>query len=127
MREPEAKHQLRARHQQLGRQALEEARDALLAHHAPHDPKPGLGVLEVLVLDARLDDVERRGHDERGRRAADGRDEVLCPRGAVVVAQLEEVFFGEGGAAEELYDRENVSVCVPKCRLPSPALFSRSL
>ena len=59
-------------------------------------------MLKVLVLDARLDHVQGRANDERGRGAADRGDEVLRPRRAVVVGQVEDFFLGEGGAAEEL-------------------------
>lgn len=101
LREPEAKHQLRPRHEQLGREPLEEAREALLPHHAAHDPEPALRGLEVAVLDARLDDVQGRRHEQGGRRARDGGDEVLQEAGRVVVVESVQVLLGGGGAAEE--------------------------
>lgn len=57
--------------------------------------------LEVRVLDARLDDVERRGDRDARDRAGDGGDEVLAPRRFVVVRDAHEVF-RQCGCAEEL-------------------------
>jgi len=63
--QPETKHQLRPRHQQLRRQPLEETREALVLHHRAHDLEPRLRVLEISVLDAGFDDIEGSGDDER--------------------------------------------------------------
>ena len=46
-------------------------------------------VLEVGVLDARLDGVERRGDGDGRDGARDGRDEVLAPGRLVVVLDAE--------------------------------------
>lgn len=86
----------------LGHETLEEARHALLLGHVGQNPEAALRVVEVPVLDTGLDDVQRRRDDERGRRTGDGGDEVLEPRGLVVVLELEEIFLGEGRATEEL-------------------------
>lgn len=86
----------------LGNETLEKAREALVLGHVGQDPEAALGVVKVAVLDAGLDDVERRGDDERGRGAGNGGDEVLEPRGLVVVLQLEQVLLGKGRTAEEL-------------------------
>lgn len=39
LRQPEAKHQLRPRHEQLWRQSLKEAGNALVLHHAAYNPE----------------------------------------------------------------------------------------
>ena len=49
--------------------------------------------LEVAVLDAGLDDIERCGDDDGGATAEDRGDEVLCPGGFVVVGELVDVLF----------------------------------
>jgi hypothetical protein len=102
LRQPEAKHELGPRHQQLGRQPLEEAGQALVPRHVAQNAHPGLRVLEVAVLDPCLDHVQRRGHNQRRARPAHRRHEVLPPARRVVVLQAVDVFLGEGGAAEEL-------------------------
>lgn len=86
----------------LGNEALEETRQTLVLGHVGQNPEAALGVVKVTVLDTGLDDVERRGDDERGRRAGDGGDEVLEPGGLVVVLEVEEVLLGESRASEEL-------------------------
>ena len=101
LRKPEAKHQLRPRHQQLGRQALEEAREPFLPRHTAHDPEPALRVIEIPILDPRLDHVQGRRHQQRGRRAGNGGDKVLQEAGGIVVVEFVEVLLGGGGAAEE--------------------------
>lgn len=97
----------------LGNKALEKGRGALLLGHVGQDAEAALRVVKVAVLDARLDDVEGRRHDERGRGAGDGGDEVLEPRGLVVVVEVEEELLGEGGTAEEL---GNKSACLSLSR-----------
>jgi len=103
--QPETEHQLRPRHQQLRRQTLEETRDAFLPHHRAHNLEPRLRVLEISVLDTGFDDVEGSGDDERSRSAGDGGDEVLEVGGGVVVGEVVEIFFGEGGTTEKLIAR----------------------
>lgn len=100
--QPEAEHQLRSSHQQLGRQALEEAGEALVLGHRGDDPETRLGVLEVAGLDTGLDDIERRGDDKGGTSTSDGGDEVLRPRGRVVVLEAVDVFLGKSGTTEKL-------------------------
>jgi len=100
--QPETEHQLRPRHQQLRRQPLEETRDAFILHHRAHNLEPRLRVLEISILDTSFDDIEGSGDDEGGRSAGDGSDEVLEVGGGVVVGEVVEIFFGEGGAAEQL-------------------------
>lgn len=100
--QPEGEDELGPCHEQLGCEALEEGRDALVLHHARDDAHAALGVLKVPVLDARLDDIERRRHDERGRGTGNGGDKVLAPAGLVVVAELVEVLLGCGRTTEEL-------------------------
>ena len=94
----------------LGNQALEEGGSALVLGHVGQDAEAALRVVKVAVLDARLDDVERRRHDERGRGAGDGRDKVLEPRRLVVVLEAEEELLGEGGTAEELGTSDQASM-----------------
>lgn len=86
----------------LGDQALEESTGALVLHHVGDNPEAGLGVLEVAVLNTGLDDVEGSGDEEGGGGTGDGGDEVLEPRGLVVVVEAEEVLLGEGGTTEQL-------------------------
>jgi len=111
LRQPKTKHQLRPRHQQLGRQPLKERPHALLPRHLPQYPEPALRVFEIPVLDARFDDVEGGGDEEGGGGAGDGGDEVLGPGCAVVVGEGVEVLFCGCGAAEELGGRRGL-VCV---------------
>ena len=80
--------------------------------HVGQDLETALGVVKVLVLDASLDDVEGRRHDQRGRRAGDGGDEVLEPRRLVVVLQREEELLGKGRTAEQLWEIE--SACLDR-------------
>lgn len=86
----------------LGRQALEERRETLLAGHVCHDAHAALGVVEVAVLDTGLDDIEGSGDDERGGGTGNGGDEVLEPAGLVVVFEVEDVLLGERRTTEEL-------------------------
>ena len=74
-----------------------------MPRHITDDLEPALRVLKVAVLDARLDHVEWGADNERGRRARDGRDEVLGPGCCVVVFQSVDVLFCCCGAAEELW------------------------
>lgn len=99
--EPEGEGELGAGHEQLGEKALEEGGWALVLEHVGDDARAGLLDLEVAVLDAGLDDIERSGDDERGGGTCDGSDEVLAPAGAVVVLELVKVLLGGGGATEE--------------------------
>ena len=92
----------------LGHQSLEEGRETLVPGHVGQDAEAALGVVKVSVLDTGLDDVERGGHEERGRRAGDGGDEVLEPGGLVVVVEGEDELLGERGTAEELYGAHGI-------------------
>jgi hypothetical protein len=76
-----------------------------MLHHVGHDPEAALGVLEVPVLDAGLDDVERSGDEERGAGTGDRGDEVLRPRCGVVVAEFVEVLLGYSRPTEQLSQR----------------------
>lgn len=86
----------------LGNQTLEESGGTLILHHVGNDSETTLGVLKVAVLDTGLDDVEGSGDEEGGGGTGDGGDEVLEPRGLVVVLELEKVLLCEGGTTEEL-------------------------
>lgn len=108
LRQPERKDQLRSGHQKLGRQTLEEAGEALVLHHVRNDTETALGVLEVAVLDAGLDNVERSRDNERSTGAGDRSDEVLAPRRLVVVAELENVLLGKSRATEKLKECQSM-------------------
>jgi hypothetical protein len=99
--EPEGEGELGAGHEKLGEQALEEGSHALVLDHVGDDTSAGLFDLEVAVLDAGLDDVERCGDNERSGGTGDGSDEVLAPAGAVVVLELVKVLLGCGRATEQ--------------------------
>lgn len=115
--------------QDLGREALEEGRCALVLEELAHDRHAADLGLKVLVLDARLDDVERlrdgNGRDlsrearEEGQpqsrrqvneggsgrathRARDRGDKVLVPRRAAVVLETKDVLLRERRATKEL-------------------------
>lgn len=64
LRQPEREDEFGARHQQLGRETLEEGREPFLAGHVGQDAEPALGILEVAVLDSRFDHVQRRRHHQ---------------------------------------------------------------
>jgi len=55
--EPEGEGELGTGHEQLGEQALEESRRALVLEHVGDDASASLLDLKVAVLDAGLDDV----------------------------------------------------------------------
>lgn len=100
--QPEAEDQLGAGHQQLGGETLEEAAHALVLGHVGNDSESRLGVLEVAVLNTGLDHVQGSRDNQRGTGTADGSDEVLGPRGLVVVLQAVDVLLGKGRSTEEL-------------------------
>ena len=100
--QPEAEHELGSSHQQLRRQSLEEAGDTLILEHVGHDASPGFRVVEMTVLDTGLDHVQGSGDNERCASSANRCDEVLGPRGRVVVLQVVDVFLGESRTTEEL-------------------------
>jgi hypothetical protein len=101
----------------LGDKALEEAGEPLLAGHVAQDAKAALGVVEVAVLNARLDDVERSRHDERSRSAGNGSNKVLEPRRLIVILQVEQVLLGERGTSEKLVrESESSSPVEQPCR-----------
>lgn len=99
--EPEGEGELGTGHEQLREQALEEGGRTLVLEHVGDDASASLLDLEVAVLDAGLDDVERSGDNEGGGGTGDGSDEVLGPGSAVVVLELVEVLLGGGGTTEE--------------------------
>lgn len=94
----------------LGCQALEEACETFLLGHVAQDSETALGVLEIAVLNSRLDNVERGRDNERGGSTSDRGNEVLEPASLVVVLEVEEVFLGESGSSEQLVSRSSVSV-----------------
>lgn len=100
--QPEAEHKLRAGHQQLGSQSLEETSETFVLHHVGHNTEAGLGVLKVAVLDTGLDDVQGSRDNQRSTGTANRGNEVLGPRGRVVVRQVVDVLFGESRTTEEL-------------------------
>ncbi len=71
-----------------------------MSRHATHDPESTFGILEIPILYPCLDHVQWRGHDQRGACTRNGGNEVLEPTCFVIIAELKQVFFGEGGAAE---------------------------
>lgn len=99
--EPEGEDELRAGHEKLWYQSLEETAHTLILGHVGQNLEAAFGVLEVSVLDTGLDDVERSGDNERGGSTTDGRDKVLEPCGLVVVGQTEEVLLRESRTTEE--------------------------
>ena len=70
--------------------------------HVRDNPETALGVLEVPVLDAGLNDIEGRGDDEGCAGTGDRSDEVLPPGSGVVVGELVEIFLGRGRTTKEL-------------------------
>lgn len=70
--------------------------------HVGKNPEAAFGVFKVPVLDTGLDDIERGGDDEGGRGTGNRGNEVLEPRGRVVILEGKEVFLGKGRATEEL-------------------------
>lgn len=79
------KHQLWADHKDLRRQALEQTPNALAANQLAEDGHTIDAGLEVGVLDARLDDIERGSDGDGCDGPGDGSEEILCPGGACVV------------------------------------------
>jgi len=108
---------LQARNTYLGNKTLEESAHALVPRHLGQDLHARLGVLKVLVLHPRLDDIKRRGHKQRRRRTRNRRDKVLEPRRLVVVLQLEQVLLGERRATEQ---RERTRRIAGRCPSPAP-------
>lgn len=98
----------------LGNETLEESRHALVACHLGQNLESSLWVLEVLVLNTRLDDVQGRGHDQGCSRTSNRGDKVLEPRRLVVVLELEEIFLGEGRSSEQLCAPSLISLNLPK-------------
>lgn len=99
---PEREDQLGTGHEELRSKTLEEGSETLLLGHLCDDLATSLLGLKVAVLNTGLDYVERGGNDERCRGTADGGDEVLVPRGRVVVGEVENLLLCEGGTTEEL-------------------------
>lgn len=98
--EPEREHKLGTGHQELGGEALEERSRTLVLHHVLDDSETTLGVIEVSVLDASLDNIEGRGDKKRSGGTSNGSNEVLAPCSGVVVLDTEGLL-GEGGTSEE--------------------------
>lgn len=63
----------------LRNQSLKETRETFILCHVRQDPESTLGVLEVPVLDASLDNVQRCRDDKGCRGTGDGCNEVLEP------------------------------------------------
>lgn len=103
--EPEREDELRASHEELGRQALEERGHALVLDHVGDDPHAALRVLEVAVLDTGLDDIEGSRDDEGSGSTGNRGNEVLGPGRFVVILDTEGLL-GEGGTTEELENRQ---------------------
>lgn len=100
--QPEAEDQLRACHQQLGGETLEEAGRALVLEHLGDNLEARLGVFEVAVLDTGLDNIEGSRHNQGCASTTDRGDEVLAPGSLVVIGQFVNFFLGESRSAEEL-------------------------
>jgi hypothetical protein len=99
--EPEGEGELGTGHEELRKQALEEGGRSLVLKHVGDDASAGLLDLEVAVLNAGLDDVERCRDNEGSGGTGDRSDEVLAPAGAVVVLELVKVLLGCGRATEK--------------------------
>jgi hypothetical protein len=106
---PEGEDKLGTSHDKLGCESLEERSETLVLHHAGNNPEAAFGVLEVPVLDTCLDDVEGRRDDERCACTTNGGDEVLRPRGRVVVGELVEVLLRRGGSTKQLFQLSDKS------------------
>ena len=65
-----------------------------MAHHIRYDTEAALGVFEIPVLYASLDDIQRSRHNEGCAGSGDGCHKVLHPRRGVVVGELVEIFLG---------------------------------
>ena len=83
-------------------QPLEQRRRALVLDQVLDHRHTRHLVLEVRVLDARLDRVQRRRDGDGRNGARDRRDEVLAPGRLVVVLDAEQVLLRHRGRAEEL-------------------------
>lgn len=83
-------------------QSLEESRGTFVPRHIGQDAEAALGVVEVTILNTRLDDVERRRNNERGGGTGDRCNKVLEPSRLVIVLETEEELLGKGGTTEEL-------------------------
>lgn len=108
LRQPEREDELGSSHQELGRQTLKEASETLVLHHVRHDAESALRVLEVAVLNARLDHIERGRDNERCAGTGNRRDKVLSPGGLVVVRELVDVLLGKGRSSEKLAHRQQL-------------------
>ena len=73
-----------------------------MLHHILDNLESALWVVKVLILDTRLDDIERSGNYERSGCTSNRSNEVLEPRGFVIVFQSEEVTLGECRSTEKL-------------------------
>lgn len=122
LREPEGEDQLGTRHEKLhrsvrplviersgrlvgaylGNKTLEEAGESFVLGHVGENSEPALGVFEVAVLNTGLDDVQRGRNNQRSRSTCNRGNEVLEPRGLVVVFETEHELLGKGRATEQL-------------------------
>ncbi len=91
LRKPETENQLRPRHQQLRRQAFEETCESLLFRHPRDYLQAALWVIEIPILDPRLDNIQRRRHNKGRRSPSNRRDEILKPASLVIILQLEKI------------------------------------
>jgi hypothetical protein len=101
LRQPKTEHQLRPRHQHLGRQPLKKTSKTLIPNHTPHNPKPTLRTLKIPILNPRLNHIQRRRHNERRRRTTNRRHEILRPARRIIILQMKNLLLCEGRAAEE--------------------------
>ena len=85
LRQPKTKHQLRSRHQQFRRQPFKKPPHAFLPRHIPNNPQPTLLVLEILILNPRLDDIQRRRNQQTRTRTTYRRHEILRPRRGIII------------------------------------------
>lgn len=114
--QPEGEGELRAGHEELRYQALEECRWPFVSHHVCDNLRTTLLNFEVAVLYPSLNNVKWRGDDKRCGGTGDGCDEVLEPASLVVVLELEEVLLGCGRASEEGERTWRIA-----CRRPAPS------
>lgn len=84
-------------------QSLEETRHSFILNHTSYNPEATLWIVEVSVLDAGLDDVER-GRDNKGCGSTCNRCyEVLKPGSLVIVCKPINVSFCKCGSTKKLF------------------------
>jgi hypothetical protein len=70
-------------------------------NHILNNLKSTLRVIEIAVLDSRLNHIERGADKQTRRGTANRRNEVLKPRRLVIVLELEQVTLGERRSSEQ--------------------------